>query len=197
MNKNSPKYIIIHTTDISYGAVKNQLDSVNNYHRDVTKSPKSSLGYYVGYHCLITDGKNYRTKLDTDEGAHCNQTMDGISMNLQSLGVAIGFDGDIEYPAPEDYILLKEQVIKWQDQYNIPDDYVTFHRNFTPWKTCPGSLLGEEWKKNLLAREPSIKPISEVEKAKLIKEISEKISLIQKLIVLIQRLRDLLILQKK
>jgi hypothetical protein len=158
---NNPKYIIFHTSDVSYGISNNQYFSINTYHRDVRQFPVSSLGIYVGYHRLITGGKNIQCRLDTDEGAHCNQVKDGVSMNFQSLGVCIGFDGDVEYPTQADAIMLRDQIWAWQEKYNIPIDRVLFHRDFATNKTCPGKLITRDWLYQLLKKVPKV-PMSEL-----------------------------------
>lgn len=152
---NNPKYIIIHCTDTSYTKSFDQLDAVNQYHKEREFS-KSSLGYYVGYHNLITGDTNHVCRLETDEGSHCNQVVNGLSINFQSLGICIGFDGDIEMPTDIQYKLLQEKIWAWQDKYNIPNEMVKFHRDFKPEKTCPGSLITNEWLKKLLSRPSSI-----------------------------------------
>lgn len=149
---NNPRYIVIHCTDVSYRTAYNQFNSVNIYHRDVRDFPISSHGYYVGYHVLITGDTLYECRKDTDEGAHCNQRVNGISMNFQSLGVCVGFDGDIEMPTPRQYELLQRQVWAWQDKYKIPNENVKFHRVYATDKTCPGSLITDAWLKDLLKR---------------------------------------------
>ena len=151
---NTPKYIIVHCSDVSYKTSKDQLSSINQYHRDVREFPVSSLGMYVGYHRLITGGRNVQCRLDSDEGAHCNQKLDGLTMNLQSLGVCIAFDGDVEYPSQNDAVLLRDQIWQWQDMYSIPNKNVLFHRDFAVEKTCPGKLITRSWLENLIRRVP-------------------------------------------
>lgn len=134
--------------------------------------PVSSLGYYVGYHYLFTGDKEYQCRADTDEGAHCNQGFDGIrvyeagtydktkisTMNHQSIGLCLGFDGDIEYPSAIQYELLQKRVWQLQDKYNISNDNVYFHRYFAKNKTCPGSLITQAWLDTLLRR-PIVVPL--------------------------------------
>lgn len=178
---NHPAYIVIHCTDVSFQKLRDQLNSVNQYHRS-QNFPLSRLGHYVGYHSLITGGKNYRTKLDSEEGAHTK------GHNLESLGVCVGFDGDVEYPHPDDYILLQKQVWDWQKMYSIPDERVVFHRHFNTSKTCPGSLLDVAWLTRLLHPTPNAKPEDQEEKQKEILQV--KISILQKLINLHLKLRN-------
>lgn len=151
---NNPKYILIHCTDTKRAYVYDQFDSVNNYHRDFRQFPVSSLGFYGGYHRIITGGKNRQYRLDGDEGAHCNTVVNGVSMNFQSLGISIGFDGDEELLTKEEEILLRDQIWYWQDKYGIPTENVKFHRDYDKHgKTCPGVLITREWLENLLKRQ--------------------------------------------
>lgn len=177
---NHPDKIIIHCSDVSWRKSRDQLESINQYHYK-QKFPLSRLGYHVGYHVLVTGGKIYHTRLETEEGAHT------VGQNRQSLGICVGFDGDIEYPHPDDYALLQRQVWRWQEMYSIPDDKVVFHRDFNTSKSCPGSLLGVEWLNNLLRRTLEPKPIDQEEKQKEI--LMQKISLLQRIINLYLQLR--------
>lgn len=184
---NEPKYIIIHCSDVSRLAASDQFKSIDNYHKG-QYFPISSLGYYVGYHSLITGGKNYKCRLDSDVGAHCNQQIEGKSLNFQSLGVCIGFDGDVEYPDGTQYKLLQDQVWTWQKQYNIPNDRVKLHREFATSKTCPGSLITKEWLAGLLAYpQPVTKPVEQcIKQENIIKEQESKISILQSIIARIK-----------
>lgn len=151
MSANNPKYILIHCTDYSYRLLPDQRKACEGWHKD-RDFPVSSLGSQVGYHRLVTGGTNYQCRLDTDEGAHCNQLENGLSMNFQSLGICIGFDGDIEMPPSDDYFMLQQQVWDWQDKYNIPASKVRFHRYYAKDKTCPGTLITDQWLQDLLTR---------------------------------------------
>lgn len=151
MLKNDPKYIILHCTDYPRSKMADQFLACNSWHKD-RDFPVSSLGYFIGYHRMITGEKNYQARLDNDVGAHCNQQLNGLSMNFQSLGICIGFDGDVEYPTNMEYALLQKQVWEWQDRHKIPNENVKFHRDFATSKTCPGSLITNDWLKKLLVR---------------------------------------------
>lgn len=170
--QNTPKYIVVHCSDVSYRSNSDQFNSINIYHRDVREFPKSTLGNWVGYHYLFTGGKQYICKEEWEVGAHCNQGFDGItvyppatpgklSINYQSIGLCIGFDGDIEMPPLAEYNLLQKKLWEIQDKYKIPNENVYFHRKFATNKTCPGSLITSQWLLDLLKRpEPVVvKPI--------------------------------------
>ena len=145
------KYILIHCTDYPRSQMPDQFLACNSWHKD-RDFPLSSLNYYIGYHRLITGEKNYQARLDNEVGAHCNQQVNNLSMNVQSLAVCVGFDGDIELLTTMEYALLQKQVWEWQDQYKIPNENVKFHREFATNKTCPGSLITSAWLKSLLER---------------------------------------------
>ncbi len=190
---NKPKYILVHCTDVSEKTIWDQFVSVNKYHQSREFS-KSRLGYYVGYHRLITGGKNYKAREDDEEGCHCNTSQDGLTMNLQSLGICIGFDGDIEHPNPAHYKLAREQILAWKKQYNIPDLYIKFHRDFTPYKSCPGSLIKRGWLNELLEEDPEtpFKPPSQQEQQDALINIQEQLGILQKLVIKLQELYNLI-----
>ena len=148
---NKPSSIIIHCSDLPE-SIFDQFGGINRYHRDERLFPISSLGIHVGYHRLVTGDKVYLCRQDNEEGAHCNQTLNGVSMNFQSLGICWGGDGDIELPSKTHYQLLQKTIWGWQDKYNIPNTSVYFHRSFAHDKTCPGSQLTNEWLAALLTR---------------------------------------------
>lgn len=164
--KNVPKYYLIHCTDVSYTKNKDQFQATNNYHRDVRQFYESEVykGNFVGYHRLFTGGKEYKCKEDWEVGCHCNQGYDGVkvyppgtqgklSVNYQSIGGCVAFDGDIEEMPLIEKGLLQKHIWEMQDKYQILDKNVLFHRFFTGIsKTCPGSLLDEQWLATLLIR---------------------------------------------
>lgn len=170
---NKPKKILVHCSDVSQTELKDQFNSINKYHKDVREFPVSSLGIYVGYHRLITGGKNYKCREDFEIGAHCNNVVDGLSMNLQALGVGVGFDGDIEMPTTEHVKLLQQQIWEWQDKHTISNKDVEFHRDYATNKTCPGRLITREWLDEILKRPIPQKPIEQQIKQLNIKDSEE------------------------
>lgn len=191
---NKPKYIIIHCTDVSDKVAWDQFYSVNLYHKGLDFI-KSSLGYYVGYHRLITGGKNYKCKEDTEEGCHTNQSEDGVTINLISLGVCVGFDGDVEYPHPVHYDLLKKQIKDWQKEYQIPNINVKFHRYFNLFKTCPGGLLKSNWLDTLLTEEDEteiIKPPTQEEKKEKLISIQNQLGIVRIAVLKLQELFNII-----
>lgn len=142
--KNTPSYILIHCSDVRTGDMREQLYAIDRYHKE-RDFPKSRLGWYVGYHGIVQNGVFIRTREDDEIGAHCNQLANGMSVNFQSLGICWAGDGDVEFPDEYDKRAIVFQVEKWMKQYGIPLERVVFHREFTPWKTCPGTLITRSW----------------------------------------------------
>ena len=161
--KNNPTWILIHCSDYPLSKMFDQFLSINQWHKE-RGFPLSRAGWYVGYQKVVTGDKLYTAREDDEVGAHCNQHQDGLSMNFQSLGICVGFDGDVELPSSMQYALLQKQVWDWQDKYKIPNDHVQFHRHWAVDKTCPGSLITSKWLTELLKRPQVVevppKPIS-------------------------------------
>ena len=141
---NQPKYIIFHSSDVSYKDNPNQLYAINRYHR-MNNFPMSSLGWNVGYHVLVSGGKKYICRLDEEEGAHCNAKIDGLSMNFQSLGICWAGDGNVETIPFQDEVLIKQQIIEWVKTYDILFANIKNHRFYNPLKTCPGLLISDDY----------------------------------------------------
>ena len=145
---NEPVYIIGHCTDVSRKRAPRQFRAVNNFHRDVRHFPKSSLGYYGGYHFFYEpDGTEFRYKEDWEIGAHCNTVVDGKSINLQSIALCWAGDGDMEFPTEKQAVMMAIRTKKLQMKYNIPKTNIRIapHRHWRPSKTCYGSLLANDW----------------------------------------------------
>lgn len=146
-----PKYILVHCSDVSERTIYDQFKSINNYHRDDRQFPVSTKGFYVGYHYLVTGEKVYKCREDWEVGSHCNDKVDGVSMNFQSIGVAWGGDGDTELPSKVHKDLLKGTITRLMEEHNIPLERVKFHCDFdTKGKTCPGSLFTKEYLKGII-----------------------------------------------
>ncbi len=92
----------------------------------------------MGYHFLINVdgvievGDRWILQL---MGAHTR------GKNRTHLGVAWVLDGDRETPEPEQWAALKElwNILAHQFSWNI--NHLSFHRDWTNKKTCPGKLI--------------------------------------------------------
>ena len=176
---NKPEYFIIHTEASPVITTAPRFDVVNQYHRTLD-FPKSSLGWYVGYHFFIEkSGKLIQAKLDSDEGAHTK------GYNLCSLGICLAGNGDEEMPTAEQTATLKNLLTEKSKQYNIPTERIVPHRHFLEHreKTCYGRLLSDSWAASLVSYMPQ-------------PDIVQKITLYRKLIALYQQLIALLQVKK-
>ena len=150
---NKPKWLIVHHSAVSYNKNPDQLEAINNYHRKKWNF-RSSLGYYVGYHYLISKlGKLTQTRADTDVGAHCREKM----MNWRSLGICMEGNFDEEFPTKEQTNTLADLLRELKKRYNIPESRIVPHRHFAvnrwtgkPYKTCYGKNLRDSWARELL-----------------------------------------------
>ncbi len=126
----TPKQIIIHHTVSSRD--KTTLKDVDNWHRVRWWWFKSSLGYYVGYHYLITgDGTVHQTRQDNEEGAH-------LVPNHGRIGIGLTGNFMIEKPSEAQIKALEILTERLKIRYNIR--YVQAHREFER-SLCPGTEL--------------------------------------------------------
>lgn len=124
------KQIVIHHTASSRD--RTTLQDVNAWHKLRWADFKSSLGYWVGYHYLITgDGKITQTRRDNEMGAHCIP-------NDGKLGVCLTGNFMLESPSDAQIKSLDELTTKLCKDYRI--EYVTAHREVSNTE-CPGDNL--------------------------------------------------------
>ena len=122
------KNIVIHH---SASGLNTTVEQVDQWHK-AKDYPKSSLGFYVGYHYFILkDGKIVQTRRDNELGAH-SPPNDG------KIGICLAGNFMLQEPTAEQTKSLTELVGKLKTMYNI--NYVRAHRDFN--KTdCPGNNL--------------------------------------------------------
>jgi len=83
-----------------------QFDKINGYHKR-KGFPKSSLGYWVGYHVLIEpSGEVRQARALTDHGAHTAAMCDGGHCNSVAYGVCLAGDFTKADPRPEQLAAL-------------------------------------------------------------------------------------------
>ena len=136
---NTPKYIILHHTGVSYNKNADQYEATNRYHK--------SLGWgMIGYHYEIAkDGTIHSGRKESQVGAHCSQS----SMNYQSIGIALDGNFDEELPTSEQMSSLRFLLSDIRTRWNIPDENIKNHREYAR-KTCPGKRLPNDWFANLI-----------------------------------------------
>ena len=179
---NKPRWITVHCTAASHQTAPQQFFAVNRYHKD-RGFPLSSLGYYGGYHILIErDGTELRYREDWEIGAHCNDIQDGLSMNMQSLGVCLAGNFDIEFPTPAQIETLRKRLVKWTQGYpEISYAKILPHRNWSKLKTCYGANLASDWARKLVAGQP--KDWEEDKKRARIQELFRQLDFLKELLL--------------
>lgn len=138
--ENKPNKIIVHHS----AAVDPtpQFDAINQWHKD-RDFLLSSLGFYVGYHYVIEKSGELRTaKNENEEGCHT------IGQNLQSIGICLAGNFDIEIPTNEQIATLGDMLVSITGRYMLDPHEIYPHRAFQQ-KDCYGTRLGDDWARSV------------------------------------------------
>lgn len=140
--ENKPNRIIWHhSADTSPG---HQATKIDVYHKS-KGFPKSLLGFYGGYHILIEkDGTIFRYRADNEIGAHDKDE------NINSLGVCLAGNFDIEHPSVDQQKSLEAVLQDWMAKWNIPVTRIDPHR-MGDTTDCPGKLLADDWARQFVS----------------------------------------------
>lgn len=139
----TPHYLILHHTDVSHEKNPDQFNATNNYHK-AQKFPKSSLGFYCGYHYEIAkNGRVYQARRNDEIGAHT------LGMNEDSIGIALDMNGDIEDPSSNQLFALRDLLKKLYKDLKLTPDSLYFHRTYANYKSCPGNRMNLCYIRNL------------------------------------------------
>ena len=197
--QNNPKYIIVHCTAVSYKKVPVQFFAVNRYHQG-RMFPRSTLGWNLGYHFFYEkSGQELRGREDWEVGAHCNDVVDELSMNFQSIGLCWAGDGDIEMPTPNQTEKLRMRIEKLCKKYDISKDkvlYIAPHRLWNDRKTCYGTLLPDDWAWRLVNPKEKLEYEKEAEKAIVSKQRKVVDNLEQLILIIKIKINILLVMLK-
>jgi len=136
---NKPSWIVVHHTAVSYDKNPSQMSATNVFHKG-KGFPKSSLGFYVGYHAMVEkDGRIIITRKDGDVGAHTSQDM----MNWKSVAICFTGNFDMEEPTIEQCKAALSWIRGKMSSLNISAERVKPHRHWAP-KTCWGSKVPDD-----------------------------------------------------
>ena len=129
---NLPDKIIIHHTADSSNL--EQFDKVNNWHK-TQQFPRSSLGYYCGYHAFIErNGKTTFARMYDEIGAHT------LGENRESVGICLAGNFDVEQPTEAQKNQLTQICMSLMTFYKIPINRIYGHRDFRQ-TSCPGKNI--------------------------------------------------------
>lgn len=132
----APKQIIVHHDGVSRKGPSFHV--VNEYH-ETLHFPKSSLGFFIGYHFWIErDGTLKQARSENEIGAHTQ------GQNYTALGLGLAGNFDEENPTEEQIDTLGELLSRLCLTYGIEYDHIVPHRKYTQ-KTCFGSRLSDTW----------------------------------------------------
>ncbi len=136
--KNVPNKIIVHHS--AFAQSSEQLGQINQWHKD-REFIKSSLGYYVGYHYLISHaGIITATRKIEDEGCHTK------GQNTTSIGVCMEGHFDQEMPTAKQTQMLGKLLVSLCEAHSIPYTSIEAHRSFSN-TSCFGKKLHNNFAK--------------------------------------------------
>lgn len=127
-----PREIILHhslTADsgtVSWGAIR-------RYHTDAMGW--RDIGYHFGVELVGEDYEVLLGRTPLEDGAHT------VGHNQTGIGICFvgNFDDD---PVPAAQWLAGIKLVRWlMAAYGIPAKAIHGHREFAPYKTCPGILF--------------------------------------------------------
>ena len=134
--KNVPVKIIVHHT--AANTPNPQFLAINQWHKE-RDFPKSSLGFFVGYHYVIEkNGELKQAREDLEEGAHT------FGQNFSSIGVCLVGNFSKAYPTKEQLQTLGNLLVSLCNKYNIEGNKILPHRTFGKTE-CFGNLLKSAW----------------------------------------------------
>lgn len=144
---NPQRIVWHHTADDSLAP---QFDKINKAHKE-RGFPKSSLGFYVGYHFLIEQNGEIRTARKMSEiGAHDD------GENVNSLGIAFAGNFTRHLPNEAQSVSAAKLFASIRKTVKIPITRVEPHR-WDDATECPGKAVWDSWFiENYLAREGSL-----------------------------------------
>lgn len=120
--------------------------AIRHYH--VAKLGWKDIGYHFGIELVNDQYEVLVGRMINEEGAHCREA----GMNRKAIGICFIGNFD-ETNLPDQQRELGVRLVKsLMAQFKIPVDYVVCHRDFAPYKSCPGNRFPWAAFKNQLAQ---------------------------------------------
>lgn len=134
--ENKPTKIIWHHTAVSSNS--DQFEGINNSH-EKRHFPKSSLGFFIGYHYVIEhSGEVRQARLDTEIGAHVK------GVNVGSIGIGLSGNFNTNIPSAVQKKAARKLVRQLMFRWQILPEQIRPHREYAN-TDCPGKILGDDW----------------------------------------------------
>ena len=109
--------------------------AIRRYHTKINHW--NDIGYHWGIEYINGTYEVLMGRSCVMEGAHCRQG----GMNRTSIGICLVGNFDLE-PPPDKQWRRAVKLVKWlKSIYHIPAANVQGHREYAPYKTCPGKLF--------------------------------------------------------
>jgi len=131
------EYIILHHSLTKDGATVSW-NAIRKYHTQ--DLGWRAIGYHFGIELI---GDHYEIligRMMGENGAHCKEQ----GMNGKSIGICFLGNFDLIKPLPEQWLLGLKLVRTLMSIFGIPVDHISGHREYAPYKSCPGALFDLE-----------------------------------------------------
>jgi len=150
----TPKYIFVHHTAVSFSKNPDQAAATDGYHKRKWNQNPSSLGFYGAYNAEVArSGKITTFRKDGEVNKYAQyiektsdkfpKVIDGYLNNGIALSICMDGQFDVEEPSLAQCEAVYEWIKEKMEKYNIPKENVLPHR-FVQYKTCPGSRIPDD-----------------------------------------------------
>jgi hypothetical protein len=185
------KYICIHHTAVSRASGRNQLEAVNNYHKNKNwgteenpwyQSKPSQLGYYVGYNYFIdVNGEWEDTRVVGEETIAQYKHNCDVRERCDTISVCIAGDFNQELLSDEQIETARVLLQDLKEMY--PDAEFVFHSELQEGRTCAGKLFTHDYLETRILQEniPEADPVDQLKKEE-IESFMKQLSVIGELI---------------
>ena len=131
------KYIMLHHS-LTKDTATVSWDAIRRYHIEV--NGWRAIGYHFGVELVGAAYAIFPGRPLTQAGAHCKEGR----MNRLAIGICVVGNFDLAPPPSEQLIALGSLVKTLMQDHNIPSSRIVLHREYAPYKTCPGKLFPVE-----------------------------------------------------